>query len=172
MTGPEQDSESDKDGEPLMPRADDVEFSSGEDSDEGPRPADESGETLEPEIEVEEPRAPRLRAALQFLDEVDPRRIFRERGAVMKSVPMFLKRSFRNALKFALEEASAQEEARQVRGWKLLVFLPGCCCTVALEVVWSRSRNWSNGSNCFREGMAHSFGGQCNMRPTSGNHQM
>ena len=71
----------------------------------------------------EEPRAPRLRAALQFLDEVDLG-IFRERGSVMKSVPLFLKGLFRNALKFALEEASAQEDVRQVRGWKLLVLLP------------------------------------------------
>ena len=67
-------------------------FSSGEDSDEeGPRPADESAETFEPEMEVEEPEAPRLRAVLQFLDQVDPISIFRERRAVMKSVPMFLK---------------------------------------------------------------------------------
>ena len=111
-------------------------FRVGGDSDEeGLRPADESAETLEPEMEVEEPRAPRLRAAMQFLGEVDPMSIFRERGAVMKSVPMFLKGPFRNALKFALEEASAQEDARQIRGGKLLVLRGprGCCCTVARE---------------------------------------
>ena len=38
----------------------------------------------------------------------------------MKSVPLFLKGPVRNALKFAL----AQEDVRQVRGWKLLVLLP------------------------------------------------
>ena len=126
--GPAEDTESihaesDQDGEPLT-RVKEVDFSSAETDQEGPRPADESGETVEPEVEVEEPRAPRLRAALQFLDEVDPMSIFRERGSVMKSVPLFLKGPFRNALKFALEEASAQEDVRQVRGWKLLVLLP------------------------------------------------
>ena len=39
-------------------------------------------------------------------------------------MPMFLKGPFRNVLKFALEKASAQEDARQVGGWKLLVLLP------------------------------------------------
>ena len=55
------------------------------------------------------PRAPRLRAALQFLDEVHPTEIFREQGVVMKSVPQFLKEPLRNALKLALDETSVQE---------------------------------------------------------------
>ena len=42
----------------------------------------------------------------------------------MKSVPHFVKGPFRNALKLALEEASTQDEVRQVRGWKLLMLLP------------------------------------------------
>ena len=41
---------------------------------------------------------------------------------MMKSIPKFLS-PFRNALKFALEEASF-DPARSVRGWKLLVMLP------------------------------------------------
>ena len=61
--GPQEDTESihsqsDQDGEPLTARVEDVEFSSGADSDvEGPRPANESAETVEPEVEVEEPMA-------------------------------------------------------------------------------------------------------------------
>ena len=73
---------------------------------------------------MERPWGPRLRAAFLFLDTVDPVRIFRQRGAVMKSVPRFVKGPFRNALKFALEEALAQDEVQQVRGWKLLMLLP------------------------------------------------
>ena len=43
----------------------------------------------------------------------------------MKSIPNFLRGYFRNALKFALEEASFDgDPARSVRGWKLLVMLP------------------------------------------------
>ena len=42
----------------------------------------------------------------------------------MKTVPKFLFGPFRNALKFAMEEATAgvpdRESVRQVRGWKLL----------------------------------------------------
>ena len=65
--GPAEDTESihaesDQDGEPLTPRAEEVDFSSAETDQEGPRPADESGETAEPEVEV-----PRLRAAVAVL---------------------------------------------------------------------------------------------------------
>ena len=43
----------------------------------------------------------------------------------MKSIPKFLRGPPRNALKFALEEASfVGDPARSVRGWKLLVMLP------------------------------------------------
>ena len=42
----------------------------------------------------------------------------------MKKVPKFLRGPFRNALKFALEEAIARDEVRQSRGWKLFMMLP------------------------------------------------
>ena len=47
----------------------------------------------------------------------------------MKAVPKFLFDPFRNALTFALEEATAgvpdRESVRQARGWKLLLlFIP------------------------------------------------
>ena len=62
------------------------------------------------------------------LDEVDPAVVFRQRAAVMKSVPHVLRGPFRNVLKLALEEASwgncRDNEVRQERGWKLFMLLP------------------------------------------------
>ena len=101
--------------EPLTPRAEDIDFSSAEESDEEVlRQADESTGTVAAEVEVEEPRGPRLRAAFLFLDTVDPIRIFRQRGAVVKSAPQFVKKPFRNASKFALEEASASATSERL----------------------------------------------------------
>ena len=79
-------------------------------------------------VEVVAPRGPALREALERLDLVDTTRIFALRGAVMKTVPKFLFGPFRNALKFAMEEATAgvpdRESVRQARGWKLLLLIP------------------------------------------------
>ena len=79
-------------------------------------------------VEVVAPRVPALREALEGMDAVDVTRIFTLRGAVMKAVPKFLFGQFRNALKFALEEATAgvldRESVRQSRGWKLLFLIP------------------------------------------------
>ena len=58
--------------------------------------------------EVVVPRGPALREALESLDLVDTTRMFALRGAVMKTVPKFLFGPFRNALKFAMEEARRQ----------------------------------------------------------------
>ena len=83
---------------------------------------------IEQEVRVGLPRNVTLRMALVTLDEVDPNTHFRQRAAVMKSVPQFLRGPFRNALKLALEEAtwgnSRDDEVRQERGWKLLMLLP------------------------------------------------
>ena len=66
--------------------------------------------------------------ALVTLDEVDPNTHFRQRAAVMKSVPQFLRGLFRNALKLVFEEAtwgnSRDDELRQERGWKFFMLLP------------------------------------------------
>ena len=43
---------------------------------------------------------------------------------VMKNIPRFLKRPFRNVLQAALEEVTAAERCRQERGWKLFLLLP------------------------------------------------
>ena len=78
-------------------------------------------------VEVVVPRGPALREALESLDLVDTR-MFALRGAVMKTVPKFLFGPFRNALKFAMEEATTgvpdRESVRQARGWKLLLLIP------------------------------------------------
>ena len=82
----------------------------------------------EPELVAGLPRNVTLRMALVTLDEVDPAVVFRQRAAVMKSVPHFLRGPFRNALKLALEEASwgncRDDEVRQERSWKLFMLLP------------------------------------------------
>ena len=80
------------------------------------------------EVVVGLPRGVVLRMALRNLDDVDPRVLFRQRASVMRSVPRFPHRPFRNVLKMALEEATwgnyRQDEVRQERGWKLLELLP------------------------------------------------
>ena len=56
---------------------------------------------------------------------VDVGAIFRQRPAVMKSVPRFLHGPFRNTLKVAMEEALANSDSvRQERGWKVFLLLP------------------------------------------------
>ena len=79
-------------------------------------------------VEVVVFRGPALREALERLDLVDTTRIFALRGAVMKAVPKFLFGPFRNAMKFAMEEATAgvldRESVRQGRGWQLLLLFP------------------------------------------------
>ena len=71
------------------------------------------------------PRTAVLQAAFRWMDEVDVCHQFRQRAAVMKSVPRFLKGSFCKALKVALNEIVRNRgEAELERGWKLLLMLP------------------------------------------------
>ena len=67
-----------------------------------------------------------LRMALVTLD--DPCAVFRQRAAVMKSVPHVLRGHFPRALKLALEETTwgncRDDEVRQERRWKLITLLP------------------------------------------------
>ena len=66
--------------------------------------------------------------ALSLLDDVDTSVVFRQRAAVMRTVLHFLRSSFRNAMKLALEEATWENyrmnTVRQERGWKLFMLLP------------------------------------------------
>ena len=48
----------------------------------------------------------------------------------------------RNAMKFAREEATAWDEVRQNRGWKLILMLPRMLLQEVQAVVWSRSGSW------------------------------
>ena len=75
--------------------------------------------------DVPDVRAPVLRAAFRTLDDVDTCHQFRQRAAVMKSVPRIFQGLFRNALKVALKEIiEGAGEVEQERGWKLLLMLP------------------------------------------------
>ena len=78
----------------------------------------------EPDANVVVPRVAGLREALLSLDRwhfPDP---VKKRACVMRSVPRFLKGPYRNALRVALEEATAEQVCRQERGWKLFIPLP------------------------------------------------
>ena len=79
-----------------------------------------------PEDDVVAPvRILEVREAFRGLDIVDVETILEQRAAVMKTVPIFLRGPFRNALKVALAEILASPDAvRQERGWKLLILLP------------------------------------------------
>ena len=72
------------------------------------------------------PRTAVLQAAFRSMDEVDVCHQFRQRAAVMKSVPRFLKgSSFCKVLKVALNEIVRNKgEVEMERGWKLLLMLP------------------------------------------------
>ena len=82
--------------------------------------------TDEPEVVASFPGNITLRMALVTLD--DPCAVFRQRAAVMKSVPHVLRGHFGNALKLALEEATwrncQDDEVRHERRWKLIMLLP------------------------------------------------
>ncbi|CAK0888856.1 unnamed protein product, partial [Prorocentrum cordatum] len=62
----------------------------------------------------------------QALDGVDLQATLRQRVATMRSAPAFLRGPLRNALRKALREIHALggNEARQLRGWKLLFLIP------------------------------------------------
>ena len=90
----------------------------------------EAGSAVEEESNPEEPvelivpqRRP-LRDALIALDAWSLQELVSKRAAVMKNVPRVVKGPFRNALQFALEEATATERCRQERGWTLFLLLP------------------------------------------------
>ena len=78
----------------------------------------------EPEVNVVVPRVAGLREALLSLDRWNLPDLVKKRACVMRSVPRFLKGPHRNALRVALEEATAEQLCRQERGWKLFILLP------------------------------------------------
>ena len=78
----------------------------------------------DPTVTVAEGLTPPIRAALVWLDEVDLETEFQRRGAVMKTVPHFLRGPHRSAMGLAMGEALQGSEARRERGWKLFLMLP------------------------------------------------
>ena len=65
-----------------------------------------------------------IREAFLSLDAVDLHTIFAKRAAVKKAIPRFLRGSFRNAMRVAMDEALQTNEVRRTRGWKLFLLLP------------------------------------------------
>ena len=65
-----------------------------------------------------------IREAFLSLDAVDLHTIFTMRAAVMKAIPRFLRGSFRNAMRVAMDEALHTNEVRRTRGMKLFLLLP------------------------------------------------
>ena len=102
-------------------------------------------------VDVGLPRNVVLRMALSLLDDVDTSVVFRQRAAVMRTVAHFLRSSYRNAMKLALEEATwgnhRMDAVRQERGWKLFMLLPRMLLHRP-PGGGSRKRNWLVGSKC------------------------
>ena len=71
---------------------------------------------------------PAIRAALRSLDEVDVQHLFRDRAVVIKSLPSLIRGAYKSAMRMALREAadraSARDEVRLCRAWKLFLLLP------------------------------------------------
>ena len=65
-----------------------------------------------------------IREAFLSIDAVDLHTIFAKRAAVMKAIPRFLRGSFRNAMRVAMDEKLQTNEVRRTRGWKLFLLLP------------------------------------------------
>ena len=96
-----------------------------------------------------------IREAFLSLDAVDLHTIFDKRASVMKSVPRFLRGSFRNAMRVAIDEALHENEARRSRGWKLFLLLPGCCFTGQVEAETFQRASWCSGLTISAAGNGH-----------------
>ena len=64
----------------------------------------------DPTVAVAEGLTPPIRAALARLDEVDLETEFQRRGAVMKTVPHFLRGPHRSAMRLAMGKALQDSE--------------------------------------------------------------
>ena len=96
--------------------------------------------------------APRLilpRQVDSVLDAVDLHTIFAKRAAVMKAIPQFLRGSFRNAMRVAMDEALQTNEVRNTRGWKLFLLLPRMLLHRQDEAATFPEASWCNGLTIF-----------------------
>ena len=123
MEGSDTDSVADALERDVVVDADFVQRSSDEDvmSETGSAVEEESNPEELVELTVAQGRP--LHDALIVLDAWSLQELVSKRAAVMKNVPRAVKWPFRNALQFALEEATT-ERCRQERGWKLFLLLP------------------------------------------------
>ena len=87
----------------------------------------------EPKANMVVPRVAGLREALLSLDRWNLPDLVKKRACVMRSVPRFLKGLCRDALRVALEEASAEQLSYEERAWKLSFCCRACSCTVLHE---------------------------------------
>ena len=80
------------------------------------------------ELMVFDSRPSQFHAAFASLDVVDLKELFSNRGAVMRSVPSFLRGAFRTTMRVVLtelvKEIDEQSNVRMTRGWKLFLLLP------------------------------------------------
>ena len=75
---------------------------------------DHSEASVQGHVDATEP----LRMALRVA------KLMKKRPSVMRSVPPFLRGSFREVLRLVMEEAVSEEVIRQERGWKLMLLFP------------------------------------------------
>ena len=91
--------------------------STGEEDDEwSVAGTEEVASEVEAEVEVGVTRHRSLQAALIALDHLNVEDTFKQRASVMKVVPKFLRGSYRNAMRVALEEITVDNPARRERG--------------------------------------------------------
>ena len=93
----------------------------------------------DPTVAVAEGLTPPIRAALVRLDEVDLEE-FQRRGAVMKTVPHFLRGPYRSAMRLAMGEALQDSEQRRESG-SCSLCSQDCCSTGLAEGGMSTKRS-------------------------------
>ena len=113
------DTESVRSGDPR-----DAVDSTDEDDEWSVAGTEEVANEVEAEVVVGVPRHRSLQAALITLDHLNVADTFKQRASVMKVVPKFLRGSYRNAMRVALEEVIVDNPTRRERGWKLFMMLP------------------------------------------------
>ena len=74
------------------------------------------------------PLSPALQAGFRWLATVDVEAVFRRRAVLMKTVPVFMQKSYRSAMRVAMSEIDAGrsngDRTRSAAGWRLFMLLP------------------------------------------------
>ena len=103
-------------------------------------------EVSEPEVAVPEIRvtSQAIRDAFVALDAVDL--VFSKRAAVMKTIPKFLRGSYRNAMRLPWRKRSIPRRHVEPEDGNCSCCSPGCCCTGLPEEATFQRVSWHNGS--------------------------